>query len=318
VVKPDITAILPKLIWHYNEPYADSSAIPTYYVSKLTRGKVTVALNGDGGDESFAGYERYIADRLANIYQYIPSFLREDIIKKLVYLVFPFNPRYKSFSRRLRRFLDSISIEKERRYVEWLCFFKNNQKDEIYQDDFKRKIGLYDSVDLTVKLFKECHVSSFLDKTLFVDLNSYLPDDLLVKVDIASMAHSLETRSPFLDHKLVEFAASLPPWLKLKKLKGKYLLKKAFSGLLPKEILKRKKMGFGVPLDYWFRGELKEFMYDILLGKRFIERGYFKKEKIKKLLNEHVKGQADHSYRIWALLVLELWHQMFVDKTLKP
>jgi asparagine synthase (glutamine-hydrolysing) len=132
------------------------------------------------------------------------------------------------------------------------------------------------------------------------------------------MAHSLETRSPFLDHKLVEFAASLPPWLKLNKLKGKYLLKKAFSGLLPKEILKRKKMGFGVPLDYWFRGELKEFMYDILLGKRFIERGYFKKERIKKLLNEHVKGQADHSYRIWALLVLELWHQMFVDKTLKP
>ncbi|MDY6861424.1 MAG: asparagine synthase (glutamine-hydrolyzing) [Thermodesulfobacteriota bacterium] len=317
VVKPDAISILPKLIWHYNEPYADSSAIPSYYVSKLTRDKVTVALNGDGGDESFAGYERYIADRLANIYQYVPSIFREGIIKKLAYLIFPFNPQYKSFSRRLRRFLESIPEEKKRRYVHWLCFFNNSEKNELYQDEFKRKIGIYDSVDLTLKLFQECRASSFLDKTLFVDLNSYLPDDLLVKIDIASMAHSLETRSPFLDHKLVEFAASLPPSLKLKGLNGKYLLKKAFSGILPEKILKRKKMGFGVPLDYWFRCELKEFIHDILLGKRFIERGYFKKEGIEKLIREHLVRDADHSYKIWALVVLELWHQMFIDGVLK-
>jgi asparagine synthase (glutamine-hydrolysing) len=144
---------------------------------------------------------------------------------------------------------------------------------------------------------------------------SYLPDDLLVKVDIASMANSLEARSPFLDHKLMEFAASLPPELKLKGLQSKYLLKRAFSPLLPREILNRKKMGFGVPIDRWLRNELKDFTYDIMLENRTIQRGFFRREAVQLLIDEHMTKHADHSYRIWTLLFLELWYRMFIDKT---
>ncbi|KPJ58990.1 MAG: hypothetical protein AMJ42_02360 [Deltaproteobacteria bacterium DG_8] len=146
---------------------------------------------------------------------------------------------------------------------------------------------------------------------------SYLPEDLLVKVDIASMAHSLEARSPFIDHKVMEFAASLPSDLKLRGIENKYLLKHTLSEILPKDILRRKKMGFGVPLDVWFRSDLKEMAFDILLDKRCTEREYFKRESIQRLLDEHVSGHYDHSYRIWALLFLELWHRMFIDEGIK-
>jgi asparagine synthase (glutamine-hydrolysing) len=154
-----------------------------------------------------------------------------------------------------------------------------------------------------------------LDKTLFVDIMSYLPDDLLVKVDIASMANSLEARSPFLDHKLMEFAAALPPHLKLNGIQSKYLLKKAFSSLLPRSVLYRKKMGFGVPIDRWLRSQLKEMTYQILLEKRTVERGLFKQQAVRMLIDEHMLKRADNSYRIWALLFLELWYRMFIDKS---
>jgi asparagine synthase (glutamine-hydrolysing) len=315
IVKPDAIEILPKLIWHYNEPFADSSAIPTFYVSKITRAYVTVALNGDGGDESFAGYERYLADKLANYYNFIPHFFREQMIKKAIDC-FPHSTNRRSFLRRLKRFIRGISEVPERRYVRWICFFDNEMKDDLYTSSFKEQIENVDSVDLTVNWYKLANGETFIDRTLFVDVMSYLPEDLLVKVDIASMAHSLEARSPFLDHKVMEFAASLPSNLKLRGIEAKYLLKHTLSELLPREVLQRKKMGFGVPIDVWFRKDLKEMAYDILLDTRCTERGYFKKEAILKLLDEHVSEQYDHCYRIWALLFLELWHKMFIDESI--
>lgn len=317
VVKPDAIDILPKLVWHYNEPFADSSAIPTYYVSKMTRDYVTVALNGDGGDESFAGYERYLADKLADYYRFVPNFLRERIIRKAVDLL-PYSTNRRSFLRRLKRFVKGISEIPERRYVRWICFFDNEMKNELYTSSFKELTKGIDSVDLTVNWYKKADAEKFIDKTLFVDVMSYLPEDLLVKVDIASMANSLEARSPFLDHKVMEFAASLPADLKLRGMETKYLLKHTLSDIVPKEILHRKKMGFGVPIDVWFRNDLKEMAYDLLLDKKCTERGYFKKEVVKKLLDEHVSEQYDHSYRIWALLFMELWHKMFIDESIKP
>ena len=314
IVRPDALSILPKLVWHYNEPFADSSAIPTYYVSKLTREHVTVALNGDGGDESFAGYERYIADKLAGYYEKIPFFLREKFIKKSLSLL-PHQEDRRSFLRRLKRFVQGIADKAERRYVRWVCAFDNEMKQDLYTPAFSESMASIDSVDLVVNRYAQSDASNFLDKTLFVDVMSYLPDDLLVKVDIASMANSLEARSPFLDHKLMEFAASLPPELKLKGLQSKYLLKKAFSSLLPREILNRKKMGFGVPIDRWLRNELKDFTYDIMLENRTIQRGLFRREAVQLLIDEHMAKHADHSYRIWTLLFLELWYRMFIDKT---
>jgi len=316
-VKPDAVSILPQLVWHYNEPFADSSAIPTYYVSKMTRDFVTVALNGDGGDESFAGYERYVADKLADYYRRVPPFIREGIIRRAVDKL-PHSTNRRNFFRRLKRFVKGISEPPERRYVRWICFFDNEMKGDLYTPSFKDLNRELDSVDLTVKWYEQADAEQFLDRTLFVDVMSYLPEDLLVKVDIASMAHSLEARSPFLDHKVMEFAASLPPNLKLRGMETKFLLKDTLSDIVPQEILQRKKMGFGVPLDVWFRNDLKEMAYDVLLDQKSIERGYFRKEYVSKMLDEHVSKQYDHSYRIWALLFLELWHKMFIDGTLSP
>ena len=314
IVRPDALGILPKLVWHYNEPFADSSAIPTYYVSKLTREHVTVALNGDGGDESFAGYERYIADKLAGYYEKLPVFIREKIIRSSLSLL-PHQEDRRSFLRRLKRFVNGIADNAERRYVRWVCAFDNEMKKDLYTPAFGETMASSDSVDLVVNWYAQSDAAGFLDKTLFVDVMSYLPDDLLVKVDIASMANSLEARSPFLDHRLMEFAASLPPELKLNGLQSKYLLKQAFSPLLPREILTRGKMGFGVPLDRWLRSELKDLIYDILLENRTIERGLFRREAVQLLLDEHIAKRADNSYRIWTLLFLELWYRMFVDQT---
>jgi asparagine synthase (glutamine-hydrolysing) len=312
VVKPDALEILPKLVWHYNEPFADSSAIPTYYVSKMTREHVTVALNGDGGDESFAGYERYLADKLADYYRHVPSFIRDGIFQKVIDRL-PYSTDRRSFVRRLKRFIKGISEVPERRYVRWICFFDNEMKRDLYTPSFDALTKGTDSVELTVGWYDRSDAEAFIDRTLFVDVMSYLPEDLLVKVDIATMAHSLEARSPFLDHKLMEFAASLPADLKLRGIETKYLLKRTLCGLIPRPIVQRKKMGFGVPLDVWFRGDLKEMAYDVLLDNKSIDRGYFRKESVQKLLDEHASERYDHSYRIWALLFLELWHRMFVD-----
>jgi asparagine synthase (glutamine-hydrolysing) len=313
IVKPDALKILPKIVWHYDEPFADSSAIPTYYVSQLTRKHVTVALNGDGGDESFAGYERYVANLLASFYEKIPLFLREKI-KKAVNLL-PHREYRWSISRRLKRFINGISEEPARRYIQWLCYFNNEMKESLYTSSFKNIVASIDSVDILAAIYDKSDAASLLDKTLFADVMLYLPFDLLVKVDIASMANSLEARSPFLDHKLMEFAASLPVEYKLRGIKTKYILKKAFQNFLPDEILNRKKMGFGVPLQSWFCHELKSPAYEILLAKRSIERGYFKRDSVQKLIDDHVALRADNSYRIWALLFLELWHRMFIDRS---
>ena len=317
VVEPNAIDVLPKLVWYYNEPFADSSAIPTYYVSRMTREHVTVALNGDGGDESFAGYERYLADKLAAYYKCVPRFLREGVIRKVIDLL-PYSTNRKHFIRRLKRFVNGISEIPERRYVRWICFFDIEMKRDLYTPSFSELTREVDSVDLTVQWYKKSDAEHFLDKTLFVDVMSYLPEDLLVKVDIASMANSLEARSPFLDHKVMEFAASLPADLKLRGIETKYLLKHTLSDSVPKEILHRRKMGFGVPLDVWFRKDLKEMAYDLLLDKKCIDRGYFQKGAVQRLLDEHVSEQYDHSYRIWALLFLELWHTMFIDGELQP
>jgi asparagine synthase (glutamine-hydrolysing) len=220
--------------------------------------------------------------------------------------------------RRLKRFVNGIADKAERRYVRWVCAFDNEMKKELYTPAFGEKTAPVDSVDLVVNWYAQADAEDFLDKTLYVDVMSYLPDDLLVKVDIASMANSLEARSPFLDHRLMEFAASLPPKLKLKGLQSKYILKQAFSSVLSREVLGRRKMGFGVPIDRWLRNELKDLTYDILLENRAVQRGLFRKDAVQLLIDEHMAKRADHSYRIWTLLFLELWYRMFIDKTAVP
>ncbi|MBI5167598.1 MAG: asparagine synthase (glutamine-hydrolyzing) [candidate division NC10 bacterium] len=314
-VKPDAVEVLPKLVWHYNEPFADSSAIPTYYVAQVTRKYVTVALNGDAGDENFAGYERYLANQLACLYEKIPSMLREGM--EWAVQRTPDSGRPKGLLHRTKRFFEAISEEPRRRYSRWISHFNNSRKEELYTDEFKARVGPIDSVELLLKAYTASDAHDFIDATLDVDVNMYLPEDLLVKVDIASMANSLEARSPFLDHLFMEFVASLPSHLKLRGRTTKYIFKKAVKGLLPGGVIDRPKMGFGVPIDHWFRNELREMAYDVLLGHRAMERGYFRRDSVQKLLDEHTTGKASWHYLLWNLLMLELWHRMFIDEAIR-
>lgn len=312
IVKPEALNILPKIIWHFNEPFADSSCIPTYYLSKMTRQEVTVALNGDGGDETFAGYERYVANKIANIYNLIPQSIRKNLFS-FITAVLPESTRRKDFIKRFKRFAKANDSSRERRYARWMSIFDDDLKSNLYSEKLKNRLKGIDSWNYLLDVYRQSDANNFIDATLFVDIMTYLPGDLLVKIDISSMANSLETRSPFLDHKLMEFAASIPSNLKLKGWTTKYLLKKALTKILPKDILNRRKAGFGVPIGTWFRQELKDYAYDILLSEKSLKRGYFKKEAIKRILDEHTKGKIDHGARIWSLINFELWHQMFIN-----
>jgi asparagine synthase (glutamine-hydrolysing) len=312
IVKPDAMEVLPLLVEHYGEPYADSSAIPTYYVSKETRKHVTVALNGDGGDESFAGYERYAAMQAAELYTRVPRALRKMFIEAPVNLL-PTSEIRKTRARDLKRFLKAASLPRRERYFRWMTTFTGEAKNELYTRDFAEAAAGGNPEDLLDGWFARANGSGLLDATLLTDQMTYLPNDLLVKVDIASMAVSLEARSPFLDHKLIEFAASLPENLKMRRFETKYLLKKVAARLVPKEVVYRRKMGFGVPIGRWFRNEMKDFVREVLLSERSLARGIVRPEIVGRYVNEHVNGERDHAFQVWTLLMLELWFQKFID-----
>ena len=319
VVKPDAVEILPKLVRHYGEPFGDSSCIPSYYLSQMTRQHVTVALTGDGGDESFAGYERYKGVKVAGYFQALPAFVFKLGGRALAALQEK-GIGGRGFSLKgKRRFLEAMAEERDyrRRYARWVSYFTNAQKDALYTEGFKRDLRRdgrdEDSFDIMTRVMESVDAVDAVDKALAADVETYLPEDLLVKMDVATMANSLEARSPFLDHKLMEFAASIPAAVKLEGLTSKAVLKGALKGKLPPEILHRKKMGFGVPLARWFRQELKGYVHEILLSEKALGRGYFREEAVRRLLEEHVSAAEDHGQRIWALLNLELWHRIYID-----
>ncbi|MBU3911971.1 MAG: asparagine synthase (glutamine-hydrolyzing) [Candidatus Omnitrophica bacterium] len=313
IVRPNAIELLPKLVWHYNEPYADSSALPSYYVAQMTRQEVAVALNGDGGDECFGGYERFMAARYAELINKMPIPFKKKIIEAIIKRI-PESLEFKDFKTRLRRFLVMSSKSYKERHYNWMAIFNDHEKNSLFTDEFNKEISGRSSFSYLDKAFNECGSLDIVDKVMCADIKTNLLDDLLVKMDIATMANSLEGRSPFLDHKMMEFCAAMPSNMKIKGTKLKYILKKALSKALPKEILSRGKMGFGVPLDAWFRNELKGYSYDILMSDKAINRGYFKKEAVKKLLDEHVAAKANNGARIWSLLFLELWHREFIDR----
>jgi asparagine synthase (glutamine-hydrolysing) len=312
IVKPNAIEILPKLVWHYNEPFADSSAIPTYYVANMTRDFVKVVLTGDAGDENFAGYPRYLRSKWVDYFTKIPGKLRKELLPHLIRIFSSFHWREKTLNR-LADFIESLSSDQGMNYVEQIKIFNVKEKEDIYTDDFLERVAKINPLAFLLGKFEEARTEDLIEKLLYVDINSYLPEDLLVKMDIATMANSLEARVPFLDHKFMELVAGIPSQLKLKGTKTKFILKTAFKDLLPATILKRKKMGFGVPVTRWFRNELKSYVHEILLDRKTLSRGYFKREGIERLLSDHIGLRYDHSTRIWALLFLEIWFRIFID-----
>lgn len=312
VVRPNAIEVVPTLVRHYGEPYADSSAIPTYYLAKMTRQHVTVALNGDGGDECFAGYERYAAMRLGERYSKLPRLFRERVVAPAL-AVIPGAGATRSRLAKARRFLDVVGRPTGERYLRWTSVFNDEMKAEVCTREFLAQTARAKAIRFVQPWFSGNGEIEVVDRALMADTFNYLPNDLLVKVDIASMAVSLEARSPFLDHHVMEFAASLPARFKLRGLTTKYLLKNALRGLVPRENLTRSKMGFGVPIGHWFRAELKGFLKDAILSESALGRGYFKPEAILRMVDEHIGGRRDYSHQLWTLLMLELWHQEFIS-----
>jgi asparagine synthase (glutamine-hydrolysing) len=312
-VRPDAMEVLPRLVWHYGEPFADASALPTYYVSQLTRRYVTVALSGDAGDESFAGYERYRTARILDLYRVLPQPVRWNIVPAALGVLGRL-PAMKNLFHQLRVVAQRGALPPAEAYLYRYYVFTPELAALFWRQEVLAQLDGTGAADDVAQALRDFRGDDPLDRWLYLDLMCYLPDDILVKVDIASMANSLEVRSPFLDHEVVQFAASLPPEMKRRGLTTKYILKKTLERLLPQEIIHRPKHGFRIPISDWLRGELRGPVREVLLDPAALARGYFRPEQVERLIREHETGQIDHGTRLWELLNLELWHRTFVDE----
>jgi asparagine synthase (glutamine-hydrolysing) len=307
IVRPNAADVLPLLVHHYNEPFADSSAVPTYYVSKLTREHVTVALSGDGGDENFAGYNNYATTAAWSRADVVPSVLRRPAGRAVS--AFLDKLPYTNLSARASRAFQMFASTLPERFRLQTAILKPQEKEHAYTARFRSLIG----AKVTPVHLDWNEEMDALDWMMRHDQTFYLPDCLMTKTDVASMASSLEVRSPLLDHELVAFAATIPNGLKRTAKGGKAILKQAVRGLVPDEILNKPKRGFSVPVAAWFRGELAPLLKSTLLDDRFRARGLFETSFIERLVRDHIEGRRDYANRLWALLFLELWFREWID-----
>jgi asparagine synthase (glutamine-hydrolysing) len=303
IVRPDAIELLPKLVRHFDEPFADSSAIPVYYVSELARRHVTVVLSGEGGDEMLAGYETYRARKIAAAYARLPRFVGAGMVPALVRRL-PVSHAKVSFDYKAKRFVTGAYLSPAAGHLWWKTILDEDAKAALY--GAARPVGLEPTDRLFERLYAESDGGE-LDRLQYVDGLLYLPADILVKVDRMSMAHSLEARVPFLDRGMMEFARKIPPRLRLRGLTTKYLLKRAMADRLPAAVTGGKKRGFNVPMPQWLAGELREFLQDTLSPARVRAHGLFDPRAVGRLVEEHVGHVADHSRALWTLLVLSTW-----------
>lgn len=310
IVEPSALDIMDKLVWHYDEPFADSSAVPTYYVSKAARQHVTVALGGDGGDENFAGYRRYYFDAFENrLRQFVPSAMRKSVFGPLGswYPALAWAPRIF----RGKATLQSLSRTPLEGYFNSISIFRPDEKLRLFTDEFRQALGGYDSLDVLREHYDRAATDDLLSRIQYVDIKTYLPDDILTKVDRASMAVSLEVRAPLLDHHLMETAARMPSSLKLRGRVGKYIFKKAMEPLLDADVLYRNKQGFAIPLNRWFRGELRDLTHEALFNGSFHLGGILDRGFLTKVWKQHQQGVYDRSAHLWSVLMFCKWSQMF-------
>jgi asparagine synthase (glutamine-hydrolysing) len=311
VVESNIVELLPRLAWHYGEPFADHSAVPSFYLSEMTRRDVTVALNGDGGDESFGGYRRYIGNDVARRLERIPAVaarLAEHALRRL-----GTGDAQNSTRERLLRILRALQLDAAGRYAMWIAWFGASARRDLYTQEFARRVDSNHAESVIREAYTASNASTLVERLLDVDTQTYLPDELLVKMDIASMAHSLEVRSPLLDHCFMEMAASLPLAAKVSGMTGKRLLKDAVRPWIPGHVLDRPKRGFTMPISGWLRRELRDLPTIILLDARARGRGLFERRAVERLISEHHRGTTDNGNRIWALIQLELWFRTYID-----
>lgn len=316
VVEPQAVQSLPTLLTHFDEPFGDSSAIPTYLVSKIARQRVTVVLTGDGGDELFGGYEwqrRYLMTRRLEA---LPLSLRRQL--PTLASAFWVPGLYRPQREKVANFLIDVASPPEEGYIRRLTLIDLSSRRALYSPDLFNRLDGWDSRRALQKWVRRLPMTDFRNRMLYADTHFYCSEDCLTKVDRMSMAWSLEARVPFLDHRLVEFVSSIPPNLKLRGLTSKYLLRETVRGILPPPLFHRAKRGFSVPLATWLRGPLHDILCDALLGEGLRQRGWLRQDVMERMIRQHTSGERDYAHRLWALLALELWAREYVDRPRLP
>ena len=314
VVEADLIHLIPSMIYHLDEP-SDPFGVGVYLVAQVASDFVKVVLSGDGGDENFAGYDRFAGNRIVDYYCLLPRWFRKTLMKKIIERI-PETFGYKSLAQKAG-WVNQMSLFDSggERYAQSMSFLRFTQeaKKNLFTDATQKKIEDYDSLSKILKYFNSESVDHIVDRMLYTDLMTRMPDHLLTIVDRMSMAHSLESRSPLIDYKVVEYAASIPAEMKLRGRNLKYILKKVASRYLPRELIYREKQGFGFPIGIWMRKELRRFLEQLFKQSRFVELGIFSPAYVKTLYDEHMNGSVDHNFRLWILLNLEIWYRLYFE-----
>jgi asparagine synthase (glutamine-hydrolysing) len=314
IIKPNAVELADNLLQFLDEPFGDFSIFPTYLVSKMAREYVTVVLSGDGGDELFAGYDTYIADRMAGYFTKFPGWFRNGFISRILEAVPP-SPKKKGLINRAKRFVEGMRLPEDLHHTRWMIFLQQMERELLFTNDMKSSMVEKDSYKFIRNYFNNVIPQSDdeINQQMYVDVKTYLVDNILVKVDRMSMATSLEARVPFLDHRVAEFAATVPGNKKLQGKKSKVILKQSMEELLPKEILYRGKEGFSIPIKNWIKEDLKPMMMDILSEDKIKREGFFNVDFVEKLKREHLNGVENHSHRLWALMIFGKWHDVYMS-----
>ena len=307
----DALNLIPKISEIIDEPLADDSIIPTFLLSNFTKQRVTVALGGDGGDELFAGYQTFQAQKLADIYKRIPLSIRKNIIEKIISHL-PVSDKYFSIDFKLKKFIEGFYGDKKYMHQRWLGNFSKQEKSQLFNKEIWRELEAKNEFDDIDNYLKEINTLDFNNQMLYLYMRTYMMDRVLVKVDRASMFASLEVRAPFLDFNAVDFVNSLPYEYKIKGFTTKYILKKLMRDKLPKNIVLRSKQGFGLPIGFWLRNDLKDFCNEILSRDNIKKGGLFNPDYIKELKQEHFSGKKDNRKKLWSLLIFQLWHEKWL------
>lgn len=312
IIEPNIAEVAERLVRHLDEPFGDFSIFPTFLVSEVARREVKVVLSGDGGDELFGGYDTYVAQELDRYYRYLPGHLRENLLPALLTRVPP-RPAKKGLVNKTKRFVEGAALNSALQHARWMQFLSPQDKAVLYQPDLLEALNGQNATEVLEKYFQRTAGRDPLIQQQYVDIKTYLVDDILTKVDRMSMAVSLETRVPLLDYRIVELAANLPARMKLNRGQTKLILKQAMAERLPNEVLKKPKQGFSIPIKNWLKDPLKPMMVDLLAFDKVKQRGYFNPDCVSRWVTEHLNGTSNHSHRLWALMVFEMWNEQVMD-----
>jgi len=312
-VHPNVEGLIEKLVRAFDEPFADDSMIPSYYLSKITRENVTVSLSGLGGDELFGGYERYLGFKISNFYNLLPKFIRENIIRKIVELIPERSDGHYTVNH-MKRFVRAASLPPGRRYLEFISVVNYEKNANIFVDPPEFADGFSNCRQMCLDLYNSDCAEDPLDKVFYTDIKSYLPEDILALTDRVSMMHSLEVRVPFIDHKLMELCATMPNSLKIKFKTKKYLLRKGAKRYLPREILYHRKQGFASPMSQWINNDLRNYIGEVLSKKNIEKVGVLNHRIVQKILDEHFNRVEIHDRLIWSMVIFQTWYKLYMQE----